>query len=119
MKTRTFIITSSWIILTFFMSSTRGNVVLSAFQFLNTHNDMDLESIIIVADGEGNDTSDEYVSMMHILENTSVPMLFVTIDGRMQNNLENSLQLSPRTLIILYDYETSESVQNMFAILHI
>ena len=33
----------------------------------------------------------------------------------MQNNLENSLQISPRTLIILYDYETSKRVQDMFA----
>ena len=117
METSTFIIVSSWIILTFFISNALGNVVLSSFQFLNTHNDMDLESIIIVADGEGNDTIYEYISMIGFLEHTSVPMLFIKVDERMQNNLENSLEKSSRTLIILNDYETSKRVQDMFAYL--
>ena len=115
METSTFIIVSSWIILTFFISNARGNVVQSSFQFLNTHNDMDLESIIIVADGEGNDTIYEYISMISFLEHTSVPMLFIKVDEKMQDNLENSLEKSSRTLIILYDYETSKRVQDMFA----
>ena len=117
MEICTLIITSSWIMLTFFISHTWGNVLMQSFQFLNNYNDMDFESIIVVSDSEGNGTNYEYLSILSFSQYTPVPVVFINADERIQTNLENSFKKSTRALVILYDYETSKRVQDILVTL--
>ena len=90
-----------------------------SFQFLTTYNDMHLESIIFVSRVEynaENDTNREHSSLVvrELTDYHDVPVVFVPDNKNLEENLKKVTARPSRSLVILYDYETSTQVQSVF-----